>query len=47
MEPEQKGYSPTKAIVVPPYIQQPGVHNNEGEKAGKQSIVPSSNLVMV
>ena len=47
MEPEQNGYSPTKAIVVPPYIQQPGVHNNEGEETGKQGIVPSGNLVMV
>jgi len=46
-ESPQEVYSPTKAILVPPYIQQPGVHNNEGEEAGKQGIVPSSNLVMV
>ena len=46
-ESPQEIYSPTKAIVVPPYIQQPGVHSNEGEEAGTQGIVPSGNLVMV
>ena len=47
MEPEPMAYSPTKSIVVPPYIQRPGAHSNEGEEAGKQGIVPSGNLVMV
>ena len=45
-ESETQDYSPTKAIVVPQYIQSTGVHN-EGEEAGKQGIVPSGNLVMV
>ena len=44
---EEQDYSPTKAILVPQYIQQPGVHSNEGDEARKQGIVSSSNLVMV
>jgi ubiquitin carboxyl-terminal hydrolase 1 len=43
---EEQDYSPTKAILVPQYIRQPGMHSNEGEEAGK-GIVPSGNLVMV
>jgi ubiquitin carboxyl-terminal hydrolase 1 len=43
---EQQNYSPTKAILVPPYLQSSNVHK-EGEEAGKQGIVPSGNLVMV
>jgi ubiquitin carboxyl-terminal hydrolase 1 len=45
-ENEDQRYSPTKAILVPQYIRQTGVHN-EGEEAGRQGIVPASNLVMV
>ena len=47
LEHQQQDYSPTKAIVVPPCIQQASVHNNEGEEARKQGIAPSGNLVMV
>ena len=46
-EPEQQEYSPTKAIVVSPYIKKMGGHD-EGAEVGKQSIMPSGgNLVMV
>jgi ubiquitin carboxyl-terminal hydrolase 1 len=37
-------YEPAKAIVVPSYIQQTGVHSSEG---AKENISPSSSLVMV
>ena len=46
-EDEEQAYSPTKAIVVPQYIQPTGALNSEGEAAGKRGIVPSGNLVMV
>lgn len=46
-EPPQEVYSPAKAILASPYIQQPGIYSNEGEEAGKQGIVPSDSLVMV
>jgi len=39
-----EGYEPTKAIVVPPYIQQTSVHNSEGTK---ENISPPGSLVMV
>ena len=46
-EPEQQEYSPTKAIVVSPYIKKTGGHN-DGEEVQKQSIMHSGgNLVMV
>jgi ubiquitin carboxyl-terminal hydrolase 1 len=43
---QQEDYEPTKAILVPPYIQQTGVHN-EGEGAGKQGMASPGSLVMV
>ncbi|KAG0649012.1 Leukocyte common antigen [Hyphodiscus hymeniophilus] len=45
-EQERHDYSPTKAILVPQYIQPSSVHSNEREDTGK-GIVPSGNLVMV
>ncbi|KAE9370339.1 cysteine proteinase [Stipitochalara longipes BDJ] len=41
----EEAYEPAKAIVVPPYIQQTGVHTREG--ASKENISPSGSLVMV
>jgi len=40
----EEAYEPAKAIVVPPYIQQTGVHSREG---AKENISPSGSLVMV
>ena len=45
-EQKQQDYSPTKAILVPPYIQQTGVHN-EGEAAGQQGLLSPGSLLMV
>lgn len=42
---QEEAYEPAKAIVVPPYIQQTGVHSREG--SAKENISPSGSLVMV
>lgn len=42
---QEEAYEPAKAILVPPYIQQTGVHSSEG--AAKENISPSGSLVMV
>ena len=45
-ETEKQDYLPTKEILVPPYIQQTGVHN-EGEAAGQQGMRSPGSLLMV
>jgi ubiquitin carboxyl-terminal hydrolase 1 len=45
-ESERQEYKPTKAILIPPYIQQTGVHNEE-ESAGQQGIMSAGSLLMV
>jgi len=43
---EPQEYRPTKAIIVPPYIQKTGVHN-EGESTAQQGLASPGSLVMV
>lgn len=45
-ESERQEYKPTKAILIPPYIQQTGVHNEE-ESAGQKGIMSAGSLLMV
>jgi ubiquitin carboxyl-terminal hydrolase 1 len=46
VEQEEQDYQPAKAIVIPPFIQQTGVHT-EAEGVGQQKILSPGSLLMV